>query len=403
VCGIGISDGLPIVAVEFRFEFLGGSMGEATGRRLVEAIEIAAQDGLPLISSIASGGARMQEGMRALVQMQSIAAALRNLRRSGNPHIAVLRHPTTGGVWVSLAAAADVIIAVDGATVAFSGSRVRGDADDQEAFTSAAKFETGAVDAVVPEVAVGDTVRRYLRVLCAPRDREPCPVPEALLGAERHGRGWDSVTLARDPRRPRAGGYLNSYFDEIADLSGDRAGGRDPQMRCGIGLRDGNAVAFVAQLGGSNRASGFRTATRVLELAERLEMPVLTLIDTPGAEMDATAEMEGIGTAIAEAFAAFAVARVPVTSLLIGEGGSGGALAISAPRNLWAVPASYFAVIAPEYAASILYRDPSRAAEAAEALRLAPSDLLDLKVVRGIVPRAPSLDRAPTAPASNVY
>ncbi|MBD0714343.1 carboxyl transferase domain-containing protein, partial [Streptomyces sp. CBMA370] len=168
--------------------------------------------------------------------------------------------------------------------------------------------------------------------------------------------------------------------------SGDRCGGVDPGMRCGFGrLPDGRTVAYAAQCGTATRPAGFRTAARLVRLAGRLGLPVLTLIDTPGAANDAAAERAGAGPAIADLFAAVVSARTPVTSLLVGEGGSGGALALAAPGNLWATPDSYFSVIAPELAASILKRPPQDAGPVADRLRLRPRDLVDLGVVRGIV------------------
>jgi acetyl-CoA carboxylase carboxyl transferase subunit beta len=386
-CGMARVAGHPVVAVVFTFAFLGGSMGEATGRRIVQAVDLAAERRVPLVSLPASGGARMQEGMRSLVQMQAVAAALVRLRQAGVPHIAVARAPTTGGVWASFVSVADVVLAERGGTVAFAGARVRGDEGDTGAFLAEGKLESGAVDGLYSEDELPALVGRHVRVLAAALATEPavCLPPRALPGALASAVGWDAVTLARGGARPRAAAYLAEHFDETIELSGDRAGGCDPHLRCGIGLRGGTAIAFVAQTGEANTPAGFRTAVRVLELAGRLQIPVLTLIDTPGATNDARAEDQGIGTSIAQAFAAVAASPVPITSLLVGEGGSGGALALAAPGNLWAVPSSYFSVIAPEGAAAILHRDPSRAAEVADALRLDPSALVELGIVNGIV------------------
>lgn len=386
VCGTGTVAGAPVVVAAFAFPFMGGSMGEATGRRLVAAIDYAAREGIPFVSSVASGGARMQEGMRSLVQMHEVASALVRLRAAGCPHIAVCHHPTTGGVWASMASVSDVTIAIRGATVAFAGARVRGDDGDAHAFTAEGKLESGAVDVVVDADEAPALVSAWVRALSARNERpEPCEPPEPLPGAEEQGTAWGAVELARSADRPRADAYLAAYFDEILELSGDRVSGRDPAMRTGVGIRGGRPIAFIAQTGEANRPAGFRTAVRVLELAERWRLPVLTLIDTPGACNDAQAEAEGIGTAIAQAFAAVAAATVPITTLLIGEGGSGGALAVADPRNMWAVPSSYFSVIAPEGAAAILYRDRDRARELAEPLRLDPAELEDLGIVRGVV------------------
>lgn len=379
--------GRPVVAAVLDFAFLGGSMGEASGRRLELAIETALRDRITFVSVVRTGGARMQEGMCSLVQMQRVAAALVRLRSSGVAHLCVAMHPTTGGIWASLASVADVVVAVDGATVAFAGARVRGVAADTDEFQAIGKLDAGAVDVVCDADELPATVERYVRVLdtCLTTAPLPCEPPTAMGRADRSRSGWSAVRRARAAERPRADDYLRRYFAEAVTLSGDRCGGRDRGMRCGIGVRHGQAVAFVAQTGTANSAAGFRTASRVLGLADYLTIPVLTLVDTPGAAHDARAEREGIGTAIAQTFAAMAAVEVPVTSLLVGEGGSGGALAIAAPDGLWAVPSSYFSVIAPEGAAAILHRDRRRAPEVADALRITPDELVELGVVKGIV------------------
>ncbi|WP_427922661.1 carboxyl transferase domain-containing protein [Streptomyces sp. cg40] len=194
--------------------------------------------------------------------------------------------------------------------------------------------------------------------------------------------GWEAVQRARSPQRPRAERYLDDYFTHRLAISGDRCGGTDAGMLCGFGERAGRAIAFAAQAGTATRPAGYRTAARLIRLADRLGVPVLTLVDTPGAANDAAAEREGAGAAIAQLFGAVASARVPITTLLIGEGGSGGALALAAPGNTWATPDSYFSVIAPELATSILKRAPAETERTADQLRLRPADLAELGVIR---------------------
>lgn len=258
--------------------------------------------------------------------------------------------------------------------------------DDGEPFRAEGKFEAGAVDALVDPAELGTVVGRYVRAMAAAlASRQPLEPPRALPGALRAGAGWEAVRRARAASRPRAAAYLDAHFDAWLEPSGDRCGGRDPTLRCGIGLRGAEAVACIAQTGTANSPAGFRTVVRVLGLADRWGIPVLALIDTPGADNGTCAEADGIGTAIGQTCAAIAACEVPVTSLLIGEGGSGGALALAAPRHLWAVPGSYFSVIAPEGAATILHHDRGRAAEAADALRVGPHELVELGIVRGVV------------------
>ncbi|MFF3287166.1 carboxyl transferase domain-containing protein [Streptomyces sp. NPDC003023] len=417
VHGTARAGGAPCVLISFEFGFLGGSLSERAGDRLEAAYTLARERRLPLVSLIATGGSRMQEGMLALSQLQRVARASALLREARVAHIAVLRDPTTGGGWATLGAGADVILALPGAQVGFAGSRVRPPDADPAAYTAESQLASGQIDAVVAPESLRDTLAFWVTTLGAevpgaggpvhgtaggasaegvadgagaadgagpggPKAVEP---PPAIGGAELPRTGWDAVRQARGAGRPRARAYLDSYFTRREPLRGDRCGGDDPGMLCGVGLRDGRPVAYAAQSGTATTPAGYRTAARVVRLADRLGLPVLTLIDTPGAANGAEAERCGAGAAIAELFTAVAAARTPLTSLLIGEGGSGGALALAAPDNTWVTPDSYFSVIAPELAAAILKRSPERVPHTADQLRLRPQDLVELGVVRGIV------------------
>ncbi|MEV7613731.1 carboxyl transferase domain-containing protein [Streptomyces sp. NPDC089799] len=391
VVGTARIGGHRAVLVSFEFGYLGGSLGRHTGDRLEAAYAHARAHRLPLVSLIATGGSRMQEGMLALTQLQRVARQSVLTRAAGLPQIAVLRDPTTGGGWATLGAGADVVLALPGAQVGFAGSRVRPADADPAAYTAEGQYAAGHVDAVVPAPQLRETLSGWLRLLSGPHPDRPGPVaqpadpPAALADVSPPETGWDAVRLARRPDRPRAAAYLDAYFAFRLPLSGDRAGGTDPGMLCGFGLRAGRTVAYAAQCGTATRPAGYRAAARLIRLADRLGIPVLTLVDTPGAANDAAAEHAGAGAAIADAFAAVAGATVPVTTLLIGEGGSGGALALAAPGNTWATPDSYFSVIAPELAAAILKRPADQAPATADQLRLRPQDLVDLGVARGIV------------------
>ncbi|MFJ8583817.1 carboxyl transferase domain-containing protein [Streptomyces sp. NPDC093595] len=383
--GTATVGGRPCVVLAFEFGFLGGSLGERAGDRLEDAYRLARERRVPLVSLVATGGSRMQEGMVALTQLQRVARATVLLREAGVPHIAVLRDPATGGGWATVGAGADVILALPGAQIGFAGSRVRPPDADPAAYTAEGQLAAGHIDAVVRPDELRGTVADWLAALTSPAPGPVAP-PSALGARPLPATGWAAVGQARDAARPRAEAYLDRYFSRRLPLTGDRCGGTDPGVLCGVGVRaDGRAVAYVAQCGTATRPAGYRTAARVIRLADRLGLPVLTLVDTPGAANDDEAERAGAGAAIADAFAAVAGARVPVTTLLIGEGGSGGALALAAPGNTWATPDSYFSVIAPELAAAILKRPPGDAPHTAEQLRLRPQDLVELEVVRGIV------------------
>ncbi|MEV8115685.1 carboxyl transferase domain-containing protein [Streptomyces xiamenensis] len=374
--------GVPVVLISFVFGYLGGSLGERTGDRLETAYRTALDRRLPLVSLIATGGSRMQEGMRALTQLQRVARHSAALRDAGLPQLAVLCDPTTGGGWAVLGGAADVVIALPGAQVGFAGSRVRPPDADPAAYTAESQLATGQIDAIVPPERLRTTLTGYVTALTRPHMGAP-PPPAPLTDTPLPQTGWAAVRSARDPRRPRADAYLDAYFEPgpgPLPLSGDRAGGRDPGLRCGIGLRAGRGIVYVAQRGTATTPAGFRTASRVIRLAGRLGLPVLTLIDTPGAANDARAERAGAGPAIAETFTTVATAPVPVTSLLIGEGGSGGAMALAAAGNTWATPDSYCSVIAPELAAAILKLPPEQVPQLSDTLRLRPQDLAALGV-----------------------
>jgi acyl-CoA carboxylase subunit beta len=386
-CGRALIGDRPCVLVAFHFAFMGGSMGEAEGRRITESIALAARERLPLVSLLSSGGARMQEGMRALIQMQRVAAGLVALGRAGVPHVCVARHPTTGGVWASLGAGADIIFAEPGAAVAFAGSRVRGQAaEDEPRFKAEAKWELGFIDAVHRPERMREQLALALKLL-SPESRglpEVPPLPAGRPGAPPLS-GWEQVKRARDPARARADDYLEDYFAESLEIRGDRVGGVDPSIRSGFGRRDGRTIAFVSQSGGITGAAGYRTAQRLVKLAVKFDLPVLSLIDSPGADGSADGEAAGVGTAIADLLQTIAAATVPVRSVAVGEGGSGGTLSLASPGDLWITADGYFSVITPESATAILKRPPEDVATVANQLRLAPGDLRELGVVRGIL------------------
>jgi len=393
--GQRVLDGREVVAVTFDFSHHGGTLTTRNVPHLVAAAEQALRRRVPLVSFVSSGGVRVQQGMAALAGLQQVAAAAVRLRHGGIPHVVVLRGPVAGGAWAAFAGVADVVLAHAGAQVGFAGSRVRPPGEDPAAYTAEAKWAAGEVDAVTTPDEEAETLGRYLRVL-SPVAASTAPpklpdLPDLPRGADLTGAGWEAVRLARAPARPRARAYLDGYFEARAELSGDRCGGRDDGMLTGIGLRAGQPVAYLAQTGSATTAAGFRTAARVARLAERWGTGVLTLIDTPGAANDAAAERSAVGTAIGELLVLLAELTVPVTSVLIGEGGSGGALALAAAGSTWAAPSSYFTVIAPEAAAILMYRDPGRAADAAAELRLGPTALLEDGVIRGVLkpPQAP--------------
>jgi acyl-CoA carboxylase subunit beta len=325
--------------------------------------------------------------------MQTVATAIAAARRAGIPHIAVAGDPTTGGVWSSLVASADVIVGIPGARVSFSGSRTRPAGSDEAAgeFRADGKWSRGFVDVLAPVTELRSHVAGILR-LVSPQSRgaegEHAPVPGQPARAGRAGRsadGWEQVQLARSRDPDLAGRWLAGYFERTFEIRGDRNGGVDPDLRCGFGRHDGATIAYIAQTGRPTSAAGFRTALRLLALAARFGRPVLTLIDTPGAAAAPGDEAAGVGSALAELFVAVASCPVPITSVIIGEGVSGGALALASPGNLWLAQGGYLAVTAPELAASILKLPDRDVPLVAGRLRLTPAELMNRGLIRGIL------------------
>jgi acyl-CoA carboxylase subunit beta len=394
--------GEPCVLVGFEFAFLGGSVGVAEGARIARAFAEATAKRLPVVCVAASGGSRMQEGTSALMQMQPIARAIADARRAGIPYIAVAGDPTTGGVWASLVAGADILIGVPGARMSFSGSRTRPAGADPESveFRADAQWARGFVDVLSPVPALRGEVAAAVRLL-SPRSRgeSPGPAPPPAWPAGADGGGdpaagagrrtgtdaWAQVEAARSPHRASAGQWLAGYFERTFEIHGDRCGGVDPALRCGFGRRDGITIAYIAQTGQPVLPAGFRTAARLLALAGRFGRPVITLIDTPGAAAAPADEAAGAGPAIAELLIAVASSPVPITSVIIGEGVSGGALALASPTDLWITRDGYLAVTTPEYAASILKLRPGDIPQLATRMRLTPDELLTRGIVRGII------------------
>nr|WP_228084285.1 carboxyl transferase domain-containing protein [Streptomyces sp. MA3_2.13] len=378
-CAVGRVGETEAVLIAFEFAFLGGSIGWSAGERIAGALRTARDLALPVVSVLASGGTRVQEGMHALTQLQGIAGGMVRLRGAGLPHLAVLAGPVTGGGWVTLGAGSDVRLALPGTQVGFSGARVRPPDADPAAYTAEAQLAAGHLDGIVEREALPETVARWLRLLTRPA-RGPVEPPRAVRAAVPPATGWEAVRAARAADRPDAGAYLRAHFTRLAPLASV-----DPALSVGFGERAGRSIGYVAQHGTPTTPAGFRAAVRLLRLADGLGIPVLTLVDTPGAANDADAERDGVGAAIAETFTAMAASRLPVTTLLVGQGGSGGAAALTAPARTWVTAESYYSVLPPESAAAVLKRDAAQVAEVAELLRLRPQDLVAHGLARGVV------------------
>ncbi|HKS99649.1 MAG TPA: acetyl-CoA carboxylase carboxyltransferase subunit alpha [Rugosimonospora sp.] len=396
--------GHAVVAAIMDFRFLGGSMGSAVGELITRAAETALAERVPLLLVTASGGARMQEGVLALMQMAKTAQALAELDEAGVLTVSVVTEPTYGGVAASFATLADVIVVEPGARLGFAGPRVieqtirkRLPAGFQ---TAEFLFRGGLVDGVVPRGSLRPMLERVLRVAGAAP--EPVPPDSSPLLTD-PGRlpvldPWRVVKLARHSGRPTTLDYAHRILDGFQELHGDRMGGDCPAIVGGIGRLDGVPVLLlghqkghttrdlVARRFGMASPEGYRKCARLLRLAEKLRLPVLTLIDTPGAYPGAEAEERGQSVAIAENLRLLSRLTVPVVAVVTGEGGSGGALALGVANQVFACANAFYSVISPEGCASILWMNAEAAPRAASALRLDSRELLRLGIVDGVVP-----------------
>ena len=363
----------PVAAV-WDFTRFGGSFGEDDASVLVAAAAEAGRRGVPLLTLVRSGGTRLQEGMAALVGIPRARLALLRLARAGLPHVSVADAPTTGGVWISVASAADLRVAVAGATVGFAGPRVveavTGSAPPPGSHTGESAFAAGLVDAVLPADEVPGWLDAVWTALTPePRDlAPPAPAEPPTSG------GWEQVLRSRS-RAVSGRALLAGLLPDGVPL---RAPHGDGSVAAAVGRLAGQPVvglALAAELGGRPTPDGYRLVTRAVRLAGRLGLPVLSLVDTPGAEPGTAAEEDGVAPAMGEALDALLTCPSPTVALVHGEGGSGGALAVAACDTLLLTPDAYFAAIGPEGAAAALRRP---AQECADLLRLGPADLLGL-------------------------
>nr|WP_067491901.1 acetyl-CoA carboxylase, carboxyltransferase subunit beta [Actinomadura hibisca] len=408
VCVRGTIEGFPLVAAVMDFEFMGGSLGSAVGERIAAAAEESLRARVPLLLVTASGGARMQEGALSLMQMVKTSQALGMLDEAGIATIALITDPTYGGVAASFATLPDVLLAEPGAHIGFAGPRVIEQTIGQrlpEGFQTAEfLLGKGLLDAVVPRAALRSTLGRMLALLrTGPR---AVPDPEARAEVVRDpGRlpvreGIAAVRLARHTGRPSARDYAATMLEEFRELRGDRLAADCPAILGGIGRLGGRPVMLIAHDKGRGTAdrvrrnfgmpspAGYRKAARLMRLAAKLGVPVVTLIDTPGAHPGVEAEENGQAWAIAENLRLMSRLPVPIVAVVTGEGGSGGALALGVADRVLILANGVYSVISPEGCAAILWKgqDPASVARAAAELRLDARELLAHGVVDGVVP-----------------
>ncbi|MFQ5879154.1 MAG: carboxyl transferase domain-containing protein [Dehalococcoidia bacterium] len=393
--------GREVVLVVLDFGFLGGTMGSVVGEKVTQGFELAARRKLPLVTVVSSSGARLQEGILALMQAAKTVAAARRLHNARLPHICIMANPTTGGVYASFANLADFIIAEPGALVGFAPKRVVEEATGtplpEAAHTAEWQLARGMIDQVVErsrqrEVlsVVADLLSWRYRLTVAGRVRRQ--LYEAPTAS-----AWQTVQLARHEQRPTALDYIGRIASSFVELRGDRYYGDDPAVVCGLAALEGEAVMIVAQqrprqaddprqLGVWLRPEGFRKARRAMLLAAKFRLPVIALIDTPGSYPGLDAEERGIGHAVAGCISTMADLPTPIVAAIIGEGGSEGALAFGVADRVLMLENAIYSVVSPEEAAALLYRDESKADEVASALKITAHDCRQLGVADAVVP-----------------
>ena len=386
----GLADGF--VLVECDFSVIGGSMGLVHGEKVVRAFDRATERRLPVVVVTRSGGARMQEGMLSLIQLSRTASAVNRHQEAGLLSIAVHRSPTTGGVFASYGSLTDLRIAEVDAMIGFAGPRVveqtTGRSVEGTSHSADTALAAHIVDAVVDPADVLGWVRVALGLDDRPLHASRPPVPTKQIAPPPAGTdpAWAAVLTARKLGRPSGIQLAAAAATSWTELGE----GTDPSMRSALATVCGRRAVAIAmdRYAGQPEPAGYELACRAIALADRLQVPVVTFVDTPGATLSAEAENAGIARAIARTHAAMAAADVPTVSVCVGEGGSGGAQALSAADRLLIQEGAIFSVIGPEGAAAILERDAAKAPEVAPLLHLTSRDLVGFGIADRVVPDA---------------
>ena len=412
VTGKVVIDGNPAVIGVCDGRFLMASMGEAVGEKIARAVERATKEKLPVIIFACSGGARMQEGIVSLMQMAKTSAALKRHSDAGQLYISVLTDPTTGGVTASFAMLGDIILAEPNALIGFAGPRVIeqtiGEKLPKGFQRSEFLLEHGFIDKIVEREHMKQELSQILRLHRAQGEKaaltewketsREATVENSTGNPPKQRSAWDRVQVSRKKGRPVGEDYIEALFDEFIEFHGDRCFKDDKAIIGGIAYFKGMPVTVIAQAKGKTTKEniernfgmpspdGYRKALRLMKQAEKFNRPVICFVDTPGAFCGLEAEERGQGEAIARNLFEMSGLSVPVLSIVIGEGGSGGALAMAVADEVWMLENSIYSILSPEGFASILWKDSKRASEAAEVMRLTAADLLKLKVIEKVIP-----------------
>ncbi len=401
-CGTVEIDGHQAAVAVMDGRFLMGSMGKIVGEKITRTVERATEESLPVIIFSCSGGARMQEGIVSLMQMAKTSAALKKHHESGNLYISVLTDPTTGGVTASFAMLGDIILAEPKALIGFAGPRVIEQTIGEKlpkGFQRAEYLlEHGFVDGIVERQNLKATLAKLLALhqgtgTIATGElavfQNPVTVQKELTP-------WERVQISRKKDRPVAEDYITALFPDFMELHGDRSFGDDHAIIGGVATFHGVPVTVIAQAKGHDtrenihrnfgmpNPEGYRKALRLMQQAEKFHRPVFCIVDTPGAFCGIEAEQRGQGEAIARNLFEMSSLKTPVVTMVIGEGGSGGALAMAVSDEVWMLENSVYSILSPEGYASILLKDGKLAAKSANMMKMTSKDLLELNVIEQI-------------------
>ena len=424
VTGRGKINGRETVIAVCDGRFLMASMGWAVGEKITRAVERATEEKLPVIIFACSGGARMQEGITSLMQMAKTSAALERHSKAGLLYVSVLTEPTTGGVTASFAMLGDIILAEPGALIGFAGPRVIEQTIRQKlpkGFQRAEFLvEHGFVDDIVRRENLKETLGKILemhegqstdstseneKASYINKDEFSPKSDVAHAGINPYLTAWERVQLSRKTDRPSGSDYIEALFTDFMEFHGDRNYGDDRAVIGGIAKFHGRPVTVIVQEKGTNTKEniahnfgmpmpeGYRKALRLMKQAEKFHRPVICFVDTPGAFCGIEAEERGQGEAIAIArnLRELAGLKTPVLSIVTGEGGSGGALALAAGDQVWMLENSVYSILSPEGFASILWKDSTKAKEAAAVMKLTASDLYQKGIIEQVIPEPENL------------
>ena len=404
VTGKASIEGNPAVIAVCDGRFLMASMGQVVGEKITRAVERATKEQLPVIIFACSGGARMQEGIVSLMQMAKTAAALKRHSDAGLLYVSVLTDPTTGGVTASFAMLGDVILAEPKALIGFAGPRVIeqtiGERPPKGFQRSEFLLEHGFIDRIVERKEMRTVLENILQMHHTAQNpviQKPVQTVEKERQSVQEKDAWERVTISRKNDRPVGQDYIRILFSDFLEFHGDRCYGDDTAIIGGIARFAGIPVTVIAQAKGKSTKEnvahhfgmpspeGYRKALRLMKQAEKFKRPILLFVDTPGAFCGIEAEERGQGEAIARNLFEMSSMKVPILSVVIGEGGSGGALALAVADEVWMLENAIYSVLSPEGFASILWKDSKRASEAAAVMKLTAADLKKLGVIEAVI------------------